>query len=159
MGLDQNRGFDIIRCMKPTDPIREGRRFPKFLWLPIPFLLAVTANASPITTFVSQQSFFNAVNVISTEGFDEFPSGALLGVGTLRLNGIVYTSAASTARWITNNSFTAPSPPNTLVQENTVVPATLTLDGGGAATGLGFFLVGLGGIPIVAFRIDVAGAD
>jgi hypothetical protein len=52
-----------------------------------------------------------------------------------------------------------PSPPNTLVQRNTIAPATLTLDGGGTTTGIGFFLVGLSIIPLNEYRIDVAAAD
>ena len=44
-----------------------------------------------------------------------------------------------------------------LVQQNTIAPAALTLDGGGATTGIGFFMVPLA-IPS-EYRIDVAAAD
>jgi hypothetical protein len=122
-------------------------------------LLAQQARAGSIVAFDTPQTFFGAVQIVTTETFDEFAPDTLLGIGEFHLNGITYTSVDPAARWITNDSFVTPSAPNALVQQNTNAPATLAVESGIATTGIGFFLVGLGGIPIVTFRIDVVGAD
>jgi hypothetical protein len=116
-----------------------------------------TACASVIV-FTDPQSFFQAGTVVSTETFDELPSDTIIGVGSVSLDGITYTSADPSAQWATTDTFVTPSPPNSLIQSNVIAPATLTFAGGGTTDALGFFLQPGSTLPGGDYRFDVVTA-
>jgi hypothetical protein len=119
----------------------------------------VTAQAAPILSFSSPQTFFSAAQVASTETFDEFQTNTAIGVGTVTVDGITYTSSNPSAIWYVSDTFVTPSQPNSLVTSNAIAPATLTFGEGRFTPSIGFFLVGIGGIPVSSFRLDVAATD
>ena len=112
-----------------------------------------------VILFTDPQSFFQAARVVSTETFDELPSNTIIGVGSVTLDGITYTSANPIAQWYTSTSFVTPSPPNSLVQRNVIEPATLTFAGGGHTDAVGFFLRAGSNFPGGDYRFDVATAS
>lgn len=105
--------------------------------------------------FTDSQSFFQAAQVVSTETFDEIPSRTIIGVGSVSLDGITYTSADPSAQWFTSNSFVSVSPPNQLTQRNVLAPATLTFAGGGQTDAVGFYLEPGSSIPGGLYRFDL----
>src|SRR5262245_15944979 len=108
-----------------------------------------------IIAFTDAQSFLQTGRVVSTETFDELPSDTIIGVGSVSLDGITYTSADPSAQWATDDTFVTPSPPNSLVQNNVIAPATLTFAGGGTTDALGFFLLPGSTFPGGDYRFDV----
>jgi hypothetical protein len=118
-----------------------------------------TAHAWPIVSFTDPQTFFGTAGVVSTETFDEFPPSTDLGVRSVTLDGVTYTSSNPSAIWSASDTFSTPSPPNSLVARNVIAPATLTLGEGNVTGAIGFYLVGVGGIPPASYRIDVLAID
>ena len=109
-----------------------------------------------IIMFSDPQSFFQAAKVVSTETFDELPSDVLVGVGSVALGGITYTSADPSAGWVTSDSFVNPSPPNSFGQGNVIAPATLKFGQSGRTDAVGFCLLT---IPGGDYRFQLATAD
>ncbi|TMA82593.1 MAG: PEP-CTERM sorting domain-containing protein [Deltaproteobacteria bacterium] len=141
-----------------------GRCTRTYLWMVAWCLLleglwGSIAHAGPILTFADPQTFFSAVQVVTTETFDEFRSNTNIGVGSVTLDGITYTSSNPSAIWFVSDTFVTPSPPNSLVTSNAIAPVTLTFEGEGFTDAIGFFLVGVGGIPSASYRVDVVAVD
>jgi len=113
-----------------------------------------TASAE-IILFTDPQSFFQSAKIESTETFDEIPSRTIIGVGSVALAGITYTSADALAQWYTFDSFVTPSPPNGLTQKNVIAPATLTFANGGNTGAIGFYLQPGSSFPGGDYRLDV----
>jgi hypothetical protein len=109
--------------------------------------------------FTDQQSFFQTGQVVSTETFDEFPSDTIIGVGSMTLDGITYTSANPLAQWKVTDTFVTPSSPNSLTQSNVIAPATLTFAGRGQTDAVGFFLLPGSTFPGGSYRFDVTTAS
>jgi hypothetical protein len=104
----------------------------------------VPAARADIIVFTNEAAFLRAAPIVSTEKFDEFASGTLLGqMGTVRIDGVTYTAAAD-AQWSADRFFgPAPSPPNVLFQRNTGTrngSATLTFGDGQSTEAIGFFV-------------------
>src|SRR5262249_45283194 len=106
-----------------------------------------------IIVFTDAQSFLQTGRVVSTETFDELPSNTIIGLGSVSLDGITYTSADPSAQWFTTDSFVTPSPPNSFVQKNKT--STLTFAEGGITDALGFFLLPGSTFPGGDYRFDV----
>jgi hypothetical protein len=116
-----------------------------------------SANAG-VTVYTDPQSFFQAANVESTETFDELPSRIVVGVGSVALDGITYSSDNPFGQWVTSNSFVTVSPPNTLVPPisiASIAAAALTFAAGGYTDGIGFYLVPGSTIPGGRYRFEV----
>jgi hypothetical protein len=112
--------------------------------LPVKAASPARATTAGISVFTDQQSFFQAANIVSTETFNEFPRNTVLGVGSFALDGITYTSASPIGVFAVSGDFAnTPSPPNALIQQNTITAITLTFAGGGRSNAIGFsFLPG-----------------
>ena len=118
-----------------------------------------------IIVFTSQSDFFSAANIVSTETFDEFPTGTVLGVESVILDNIKYSINAS-GRWSAGSMFlppTAPSPPNYLsvnIAGNEFFQ-TLTFGEGMGTNAIGFFLVGIfsGGEDHLRWKYDITVKD
>jgi hypothetical protein len=108
-----------------------------------------------ITVYSDPQSFFQAAKVVSTETFDQLPSRTVIGVGSVSLDEVTYTSADASAEWFTDTSFVTVSPPNGLTQRNVIAPATLTFAGGGHTDAVGFFLLPGSTFPGGDYRFDI----
>ena|ERR1044071_8486742 len=61
--------------------------------------------------FSSQADFFLAANNLSTETFDQFPAGTLIGVGSATIGGVTYTAQNPLAEWRVVALSVPPSPP------------------------------------------------
>jgi len=136
-------------------------RFQMAAWcLLLAALWGRTVYAGPIVSFSDAQAFSSSAPVASTETFEEFQTDTAIGVGSVTVDGITYTSFNPSAIWRVSDTFVTPSPPNALVTGNVVAPATLTFNGGGFTDAIGFFLVGVGGrFPPASYQIDVATVD
>jgi len=133
-----------------------------FLSLLIALLAWSGASASPIILSTDSNAFYSSLppgTVLSTETFDEFSPDTDLGIGSIVLNGIAYTSANPSAVWFASDSFVPTSAPNALVQRNVIAPAILTFPDQGSTNAIGFFLIGIGGVPPAEFQINVAATD
>ena len=56
-------------------------------------LWARTTHAEPILSFSDPQNFSNTVQIVRTETFDEFATDTVIGIGSVTLDGIIYTSS------------------------------------------------------------------
>jgi hypothetical protein len=112
--------------------------------LPVKAASPARATTAGISVFTDQQSFFQAAAIVSTETFNEFPRNTVLGVGSFTLDGITYTSASPIGVFAVTSDFAnTPSPPNALIQRNTITAITLTFAGGGRSDAIGLsFLPG-----------------
>ena len=91
-----------------------GRCTRTYLWMVAWCLLleglwGSIAHAGPILMFADPQTFFSAVQVVTTETFDEFRSNTNIGVGSVTLDGITYTSSNPSAIWFVSDTFVTPS--------------------------------------------------
>ena len=59
-----------------------------------------TQQPTHITVYSDPQSFFQAAKVVNTETFDELPSRTVIGVGSVSLDEVTYTSADASAEWL-----------------------------------------------------------
>ena len=109
-----------------------------------------------IVQFTEPQSFFQSANIVSTETFEEFTSRTIIGVGSVEIDGITYTSDNPIAEWYTSDSFITPSAPNSLVQRNVIAPANLAF--AGRTDAVGFFLVPGATFPPSNYRFAVTTA-
>jgi len=109
--------------------------------------------------FTDAKSFFQTGKVVSTETFDEFPIDTIIGVGSVTLDEITYTSAKSSTPWGALSILPPVSPPNALTQTD-VQPATLTFAGGGQTDAIGFYLINSAALGTsVPYGIDVVTAS
>ena len=114
----------------------------------VAFLALSCKSYGGVVVFDTESDFLQTGVVVSTETFDEFPVGTVVGAGTTVLDGVTYTSDQPDATWIAGiHIHTVPpqyiSPPNDFGTD-LIGADTLTFGLGESSDAVGFYVLTAG---------------